>query len=126
MEKDDIRIARLKEALRNTDMTARDLAAKANISEASVSRYLSGKLSPKLDSIQALAKALNVDPVWLLGYDPVVPEKNTLPTGAFHGGIEKPDILIQFEQLSDKDKDKAMSYIRFLIETHKGDEDEQS
>lgn len=57
-------------------LTARELVCKSNISEASISRYLSGKLVPKQGTIQALAEALDVDPVWLLGYDPVTPEND--------------------------------------------------
>ena len=127
MEKDNIRINRLKEIMRKREMTARELSIKANISEASISRYLSGKLSPKLDSIQALAKALDVDPVWLLGYDPVVPEKETLPIGSFHGGLStRPDFWIEFDKLSDKNKEQALSYIKYLIEMQKGDKDDNS
>lgn len=111
MEKDDIRISRLKEAMRNRDMTARELAIKANISEASISRYLSGKLSPKLDSIQLLAKALNVDPVWLLGYDPVVPESSDIT-------IKKNSWLSTIEQeLTADNLEKLKSFADYLKAT---------
>ena len=122
MEKDNIRIIRLKEIMGKRGMTARELATKAKISEATISRYLSGKLSPKIDSIQALAKALNVDPVWLLGYDPVVPEHDTLPGGGFHGG-ESNELNVLIETLSPNNKAKVKEYIDFIIQLEKkGDE----
>lgn len=124
MEKDNIRITRLKQIMEKRGMTARELSIKAKISEASISRYLSGKLSPKIDSIQALAKALNVDPVWLLGYDPVVPEHDTLPSGSFHGG-ENDELHVQIEKLSPNNKAKVKEYIDFLIQLEKKDDKDE-
>ena len=47
---------------------------------------------------------------------------STLPGGGFHGGEPRPDILIDFDQLSDKNKEQAMTYIKYLLETQKGEE----
>jgi transcriptional regulator with XRE-family HTH domain len=50
-------------------MTQADLCTKAKISKSSLSEYISGKYEPKQDKIFMLSQALNVDPVWLMGYD---------------------------------------------------------
>jgi repressor LexA len=50
-------------------MTQSDLCAKAKISKSSLSEYLKGLYEPKQDKIFALALALDVDPVWLMGFD---------------------------------------------------------
>lgn len=60
---------RLKKALSIRNMTQTELCAKAKISRSSLSEYLSGKHEPMQDKIFILAKALNVDPVWLWGHD---------------------------------------------------------
>ena len=50
------------------------------------------------------------------------PLTNTLPDGAFHGGEEKPDVMIQFEKLSDKNREQALTYIKYLLDQQKGDQ----
>ena len=60
---------RIKKALSIRNMTQTELCAKAKISKSSLSEYLSGKYIPRQDKVFILAQALNVDPVWLWGYD---------------------------------------------------------
>ena len=60
---------RIKKALSIRNMTQTELCAKAKISKSSLSEYLSGKYVPRQDKVFVLAQALNVDPVWLWGYD---------------------------------------------------------
>ena len=60
---------RIKKALSIRNMTQTELCSRAKISKSSLSEYLSGKYEPKQDKIFILAQALNVDPVWLWGYD---------------------------------------------------------
>ena len=66
---------RIKKALSIRNMTQTDLCTKANISKSTLSEYLKGLYEPKQDKVFILAQALNVDPVWLMGYD-VPMEKN--------------------------------------------------
>lgn len=75
---------RLKKALSIRKMTQAELCAKAKISKSSLSEYLSGKYEPKQDKTFMLSQALNVDPVWLMGYDvpmekKVQPEEKKIP-----------------------------------------------
>ena len=60
---------RIKKALSIRNMTQTELCAKAKISKSSLSEYMSGKYIPRQDKVFILAQALNVDPVWLWGYD---------------------------------------------------------
>ena len=66
---------RIKKALSIRNMSQTDLCTKANISKSTLSEYLKGLYEPKQDKVFILAQALNVDPVWLMGYD-VPMEKN--------------------------------------------------
>lgn len=61
--------ARIRKALSIRNMTQTELCARAKISKSSLSEYLSGKYIPRQDKVFILAKALDVDPVWLWGYD---------------------------------------------------------
>ena len=60
---------RIKKALSIRNMTQTELCAKAKISKSSLSEYMIGKYIPRQDKVFILAQALNVDPVWLWGYD---------------------------------------------------------
>ena len=60
---------RLAEALSARNMKAVELHEKTGISKPSISQYISGKVTPKQDRIYIMAKALNVDTIWLMGYD---------------------------------------------------------
>lgn len=59
---------RLKEALDNS-MSLTELAEKIGMSKQAISAYTTGVRSPKRPVVNALAAALHVDPLWLLGYD---------------------------------------------------------
>lgn len=62
-------VSRINEALRRNEMSKAELSRRTGISPSSLSEYLSGKYEPKQDKIYLISKALNVDPVWLLGFD---------------------------------------------------------
>ena len=94
--------SRLYEAMTIRGKKAVDLTRDLEIPKSAVSQYLSGK-SQNMDSerLYAIAKYLDVDEPWLLGYD--VPMKSSEDT--------KKEQPIQFGGLSDKKKafiDKVM------------------
>lgn len=60
---------RLNEIIKERNITARDVAYKTHITEATISRYLSGKMEPKFHYLHLIANALNVSPIWLMGCD---------------------------------------------------------
>lgn len=60
---------RFNETLKERNITAREVAYKTNITEATISRYLSGQIEPKIHYLHLIANALNVSPLWLMGYD---------------------------------------------------------
>lgn len=69
---------RIRKALSIRNMKQADLCEKANISKSTLSEYLSGRYVPKQDKIFLISQALDVDPVWLMGYD-VPMEKKAQP-----------------------------------------------
>lgn len=68
---------RLAEALNIRDMKPIELAEKTGIARGTISHYLSGTMVPKSRRIYVLAKALRVQPAWLIGYD--VPMEDNAP-----------------------------------------------
>jgi len=62
---------RLDEALILRNMKPADLVAKSKdqLDKSSVSQYLSGKYNAKQDKLSVIARILNVNESWLMGYD---------------------------------------------------------
>ena len=60
---------RLDEALRLRNIKPVELSEKVGIPKSMVSYYLSGKTKPKADRVYDIAKFLNVNEAWLMGYD---------------------------------------------------------
>lgn len=60
---------RLHKAMELKKMSAAELSRKTNIKPPMISDYLSGKYKAKQDKIYILAKALDVNEGWLMGYD---------------------------------------------------------
>lgn len=67
---------RLKEALAMSRMTQSELARKTNIDKSLITNYLKGRYKAKQENIYNLAKALNVSPAWLIGFDILEEENN--------------------------------------------------
>lgn len=68
MEKEEFS-NRLAKALIIRDMKPIDLARKSGLNKAIISQYLSGRYKAKQDNLYILAKALNINEAWLMGYD---------------------------------------------------------
>lgn len=60
---------RLSKALMLRNMRPIDLANKSGINKATISEYLAGRYEAKQNNIYILAKALNVNEAWLMGFD---------------------------------------------------------
>lgn len=74
---------RLKQAMEYRNVKPAELSKLTNIGKSSISQWLSGKYSAKQDKIFVIAKALNVNPSWLIGAN--VPMSNeTLPDKIFN------------------------------------------
>lgn len=56
-------------ALNERNMRPVDLARRAEISESTVSQYLSGYAEPKTDNLIKISNVLSFNPTWLMGLD---------------------------------------------------------
>ena len=73
--------ARLAKALAIRGMKQYELCEKTKIPKSAISQYLSGLFEPKQDRLHIIAQALDVDPVWLMGFDvPMEKKKEVSPS----------------------------------------------
>lgn len=71
---------RISEALKIKGMKQYELCKLANVPKSSLSLYLSGAYEPKQDRVYDIAKALNVNEAWLMGYDVPMERKEINPS----------------------------------------------
>lgn len=69
MLKKEVFQKRLRELMEENSETVYSLGTHLGLSPSTMSRYLTGGMSPKLTAIESLATKFGVDPVWLAGGD---------------------------------------------------------
>lgn len=69
---------RIKEYMNTYDIKAVDLAKRFHVSRSTISQYVSGTVVPKRDRLVLIADALNIDPLWLMGYDVPIERQNVV------------------------------------------------
>lgn len=69
---------RLQKALSLRNMKPSELAEKAKIDKSLISNYLSGNYKARQDRLLIIAKTLDVNPVWLMGYDVSINEDSSV------------------------------------------------
>ena len=79
-------VDRLKMAMQDVGISASDLSRASGVSKSDISYYLSGRYKPKQDKCYLLAKALNVDPGWLMTGVEQTP-LHALVNNAIHAGM---------------------------------------
>lgn len=70
---------RIKKALNIRGMKQSELCLKTKIPKSALSEYISGAYEPKQDRVFLIAQALDVDPVWLMGFDVPMEKKKEIP-----------------------------------------------
>lgn len=94
---------RISKALAIRNMKQSELCTLAKIPKSSLSIYISGSYEPKQDRLYDMAKVLDVDPVWLMGYDvPMEREKKAPDTIKLTEGEEK--WLMLYNRLSSESR----------------------
>lgn len=93
---------RLSLALSYRNMSSTELAKKIGMSKQAISTYATGLRSPKLPVARLIAETLEINDLWLMGYD--VPVEINKPI------VRKDDELILelFKQLGDEDRKKIL------------------
>lgn len=84
---------RLQKALDLSNMRQVDLVEKTNLDKTLVNKYLAGKMKAKQDKLTTLANALNVNEVWLMGYDVPIEKDFHTKTDALGNPVVSIDLL---------------------------------
>lgn len=109
---------RLKKALSIREMKQAELCNRTNTPKSSLSLYLSGAYEPKQDRLYEIAKVLDVDPVWLMGYD-VPMEKKTPPTVKVNLTEAERLMLDLFNQVPEESQEMVLDMIRIALKKKK-------
>lgn len=113
MNEQDNFIKNLSALLEEKNITQRELAEKINVTEVTISRYLSGERSPRIEIVSKIAEFFGVSIDYLLGKQ----KTSTMNSGdkrliAFYEG---------YNDLNEADKDVLMATFDAFIKARKGD-----
>lgn len=108
---------RLNELMQMYNLKQADVAKKTGLDKSTISYYLSGKREPAQDNIFTIAKAFDVDPAWLMGYD--VP-RHHIDNDYFHAhSAEVNHRMLTYAnllmQLTDEQQHQVLDYIDFIV-----------
>lgn len=103
---------RLREAMEERGMKPTDLAEISGVDKAAISNYLNGKYNAKQDKIYALAKALRVNPAWLMGQSE---NKSAVPEAQSPMDEEIQIMSRGMQQLSASDRKRLIDMARLMF-----------
>ena len=110
---------RIKKALSIRSMTQSELCERTNIPKSAISEYIKGAYEPKQDRIFIIAQALDVDPVWLMGFD-VPMEKGKIISPSEAQLTEGEATMLELFRLIPEDKQQlVLQMIRAALNTSK-------
>lgn len=115
---------RIQAALTMRNMKQADLVKLTGIHKSSISTYLSGEYEPKQKNIYKIAKALNVNEAWLMGYD--VPMERKEPDAIAGDRLNQTVIEAQkiLESLPSDLQEAALAQLKILAEISKKQDNE--
>lgn len=111
-------IDRIKNRRNELMMSYQDLADKTGLSKSTLQRYETGSIkNMPIDKLGILANALNVNPVWLMGYD--VEKFLETENKITNLSKEETKLLENFNKLNDLGKKEANKRVAELTEINK-------
>lgn len=115
---------RLKELMTYYDVTQADICQKTGLPKSVVSLYVNGKRRPRIDKLDRIAKAYDIDVSWLMGYN--VPMKRTKDNSDLAAVLSEMDVDT-LEMLADilkrcdpSQKQEILDYAIYIANKFKG------
>ena len=109
---------RIAKALSIKGINQAELCRRANIPKSSLSLYLSGAYEPKQDRLYDMAQALNVDPVWLMGFD--VPMEIKTPSTDKQELTEGERLMLElFRRIPEDRQPEALELLQVALKMQK-------
>lgn len=115
---------RLKKVISEKGVKQVELIERTGISKGALSSYISGRYEPKQDNLYRLAKALDVNPAWLMGLDvPMEPAATSSPAAPANSlRKDEQDLLLEYNSLNTdgrKELERYLAYIASISEFKK-------
>ena len=104
--------------MRIANMKQTDLARATGLGKGGISNYVIGRYEPKSNIISILAEALNVDPVWLMGYDVPMERKQSSPDKQELTEGEKL-VLELFRKIPEERQPEALELLQVALKMQK-------
>ena len=114
----DLFAQRLKAALELSGLSQSQLSDLTNIPKSAISQYISGEFRPKTKRMSILADALNVNLLWLYGFEGIPMEIFSL-TPSKDLTVKEKLIIKNYRALNAQGKEKVNEYINDLLENPK-------
>lgn len=108
--KNELTSSRLRKALSECNMKPQELADKSGVGKSSISQYVNGSHAPSNISSGKMGKVLNVNPMWLMGFD-VPMRKELSPSSA----EEDKEFIKKFSLLNDRDKKIVLNMMDSML-----------
>ena len=111
---------RIRKALTIRNMKQAELCRKTKIATSAMSEYLSGLYEPKQDKIYIMSEALNVDPVWLMGFDVPMEKEDKKISPHEEGLTEGEKVMLElFRAIPEDQQPVVLAMIRAALCTGK-------
>lgn len=108
--KNEVTAKRLQLALANAGISQQELAERSGVNKASISQYINGSHVPSNISSGKMGKVLNVNPVWLMGFDVEMRKEQSSESAK-----SDMEFLKKFSLLKERDKKIVMSMIDQML-----------
>lgn len=86
--KHELTAKRLQTAMSNANITAQELSNKSGVAKSSISQYVNGSHKPSNISSGKMASVLNVNPLWLMGFDVSMIDNNRNAVYSSRKGVQ--------------------------------------
>ena len=103
---------RIEKALSIRNMKQSELSKLANVPKSSLSLYIKGAYEPKQDKIYAMAEALRVSYLWLMGYDVSMSRNITTDTMPVELTDDERAMLDLFRRIPPKQQQVLMQMVK--------------
>lgn len=113
--KNELTAKRLRLALSNKNMKPQELSDKSGVNKASVSQYVNGSHKPSNISAGKMADILDVDPLWLMGFDvPMKRQVSDEDIGNAFANDNLFEVIDNISPLSPQEKNHFTNYLQLL------------
>lgn len=110
--KHELTAKRLLKALTSVDKIPQELANESGVSKSSISQYLKGSHKPSNISSGKMAKVLDVDPLWLMGFDVPMRKEIESEPACFKGNTYEALVVKEMQKMNKAGKIKLLDTAR--------------